>query len=395
MLYQDSEELKILIASLKRFIETELIPREDADKIAGEDEVTEESRIAVRRRSRELGFWAIDMPRELGGGGLSAYETIRLREEVAKYGKVLPFFIFGGPDSPSKILSSCTEDQKEKYLIPNIRAERTGCFAMTEPGAGSDIHSIQTRAVADGDQYVLNGTKHFISNAPFADFAIVVAATGELGKGRKEVTLFIVDRENPGYSIGRTHQPIGGGNFQGELIFEDCVVPKNQILGDVGGGLALGSAWLKGGQMIISSGCVGITDYLLCESAKYAKSRVTFGLPLSEREAIQSMIAEMSGELFRARMMLYDAAHRMDSGEDLQMAVAMTKLYCTEMAGRAADRALQIHGGMGCMKDLPIERIYRFVRPLRIVEGSSEMQRMIIASLVLGSGRPFFTLEKK
>lgn len=393
MLYQDSEELKNLINNLKRFIESELIPLEERSGIGDNDEVSREIRDSVRRKSRELGFWAIDLPEEYGGGGLSVFEAIRLREEVAKYGRIVPFFIFGGPDSPSKILLEGTEQQKQEYLIPNIKAEKTGCFAMTEPGAGSDIHSIQTHARSDGDHYILNGTKHFISNAPFADFAIVVTKTKNLGRGRKEITLFLVDKETPGFSVGRTHRTLGGGDFQGELIFENCVVPKHQMLGDVGGGLPLAAAWLRGGQMIISAGCVGIADYLLRESARHAKNRITFGRPLSEREAIQCMIAEMTSELYRARMMLYDAAHRMDSGADFQMAVAMTKLYCTEMTGRAADKAVQIHGGMGCVKDLPIERIYRFVRALRIVEGSSEMQRMTIASLILGSGKSLFDLR--
>ena len=175
MLYHDSEELTLLIANLKKVVETELIPLEQECGTGDDDEITDEIRKCVRRRSRELGFWAIDLPEEYGGGGLGAFETLRLREEVAKYGRVLPFFLLGGPDSPSKILLECTEEQRERYLIPNIKAERTGCFAMTEPGAGSDIHSIQTRAKADGDNYILNGTKHFISNAPHADFAIVVA----------------------------------------------------------------------------------------------------------------------------------------------------------------------------------------------------------------------------
>jgi alkylation response protein AidB-like acyl-CoA dehydrogenase len=189
VIYNDSEELGLLIAALKRFVETEVIPYEERMTVVSGGEISGEHRRHVRRRSRELGFWAIDMPEEYGGGGLGAFETMRLREEAAKYGRFFPFFIFGGPDSPSKILLECTKEQKEKYLIPNIRGEKTGCFAMTEPGAGSDIHSIQTKAKADGDAYILNGTKHFISNAPYADFAIVVAATDELGRGRKEITL--------------------------------------------------------------------------------------------------------------------------------------------------------------------------------------------------------------
>jgi alkylation response protein AidB-like acyl-CoA dehydrogenase len=394
MLYQDSQELKILIANLKRFIETELIPLEDKGHIVADDVIPQETQQAIRRRSMELGFWAINMPEKYGGGGLGMFETLRLREEVAKYGRIVPFFVFGGPDSPPKILLQGTEAQKQKYLVPNIRAERTGCFAMTEPNAGSDIHAIETTARPDGDNYVLNGMKHFISNAPYADFAIVVAKTGELGRGRKEITLFIVEKGAPGFSVGRINRTIGGGNFQGELIFEDCIVPKEQVLGGVGGGYALAAQWLIGGQMIISAGCVGVADYLLRASANHARNRVTFGQPLSEREVIQGMIAEMATELFCARNMLYDTAHRLDSGTDYLMAVAMTKLYCTEMAGRAADKAVQIHGGMGCVRDLPIERIYRFVRALRIVEGSSEMQRMTIASLVLGSGNPLFALGK-
>lgn len=263
---------------------------------------------------------------------------------------------------------------------------------MTEPGAGSDIHSIQTRAEAQGDNYVLNGAKHFISNAPNSDFAIVVAKTADLSRRRKEITLFLVDKGTPGFSTGRTHRPLGGGDFQGELIFEDCVVSKEQILGKVGEGLAMSARWLQGGQIIISSGCIGIADFLLRESAKYAKTRVTFGQPLSEREAIQSMIAEMATELTCARMMLYDTAQRIDDDADFQMAIAMTKLYSTEMVGKVADKAVQIHGGMGCMRDLPIERIYRYVRILRIVEGSSEMQRMTIAGNILGSGHSLFNL---
>jgi acyl-CoA dehydrogenase len=377
------EEITMLRQSLRKFIEKEIIPMEEKAGYDRDDGPPQELLQKVRKRSYELGFWAIDLPEEHGGGGLNTLGTVILREDVSKYFSSLTQSIFGGPEGPSKILLSGTEEQIKKYLYPVIRAEQTCCFALTEPNAGSDAAAIETSAVKDGDDWILNGMKHFITNGPNADYAIVFAANDKEKGGRGGITSFIVEKDTPGLSIGRIQHTMGGGENQCELVFEDCRVPSENVLGEVGMGFVNAMTFLGGGRLNIAAGAVGTTERLLKVSAEYAKQRVQFGKPIATKQAIQFMLADIDTELFAARNMVYNTAWRIDQGEMAIKEMAMCKLFATEMVGRAADIAMQIHGGMGYMKDLPIEAVYRGVRALRIVEGTSEIQRFIISRALL------------
>ena len=377
------EEIEMLRQSLRKFIEKEVIPMEEKADFDPDDGPPQELLKKVRKRAYELGFWAIDLPEEHGGGGLNTLGTCILREEVSKYFSSLTQGIFGGPEGPSKILLAGTDEQIRKYLVPVIQADQTCCFALTEPNAGSDAAAIETSAVKDGDEWVINGMKHFITNGPNADYAIVFAANDKEKRGRGGITCFLVDKGAPGFSLGRIQHTMGGGEAQCELIFEDCRVPNENVLGEVGMGFIAAMTFLGGGRLTIAAGAVGMTERLLKASTEYAKQRVQFGKPIATKQAIQWMLADIATELFAARSMVYNTAWRIDQGEMAVKEMAMCKLYATELVGRAADVAMQIHGGMGYMKDMPIERVYRGVRALRIVEGTSEIQRFIIARALL------------
>lgn len=373
------EEIQMLRQSLRKFIEKEVVPMEEKARFDPDDGVPQDLLREVRRRSYELGFWAIDLPEQYGGGGLNMLGTVILREEVSKYFSSLTQAIFGGPEGPSKILLAGTPEQIAKYLVPVIKAEQTCCFALTEPNAGSDAASIETSAVQDGDYWVINGLKHFITNGPYADYAIVFAVTDRERRGRGGITCFLVEKGTPGFSIGMIQKTMGGGDNQCELVFEDCRVPKENVLGEVGMGFVTAMTFLGGGRLNIAAGAVGMTEKLLNASVDYSKQRVQFGKPIATKQAVQWMLADIATELFAARSMVYNTAWRIDQGEMAVKEMAMCKLYATELVNRAADVAVQIHGGMGYMKELPIERVYRGVRALRIVEGTSEIQRFIIA----------------
>ncbi len=377
------EEIEMLRQSLRKFIEKELIPMEEAARFDPDEGVPQDLLKKVRKRSHELGFWAIDLPEEHGGGGMNMLGSVILREESSKYFCSLTQGIFGGPEGPSKILLAGTPAQIEKYLIPVINAEQTCCFALTEPNAGSDAASIETSAVKDGDSWVINGLKHFITNGPYADYAIVFAVTDRQKRARGGITCFLVDKGTPGLSIGMLQKTMGGGDNQCELVFEDCRVPKENVLGEEGMGFITAMTFLGGGRLNIAAGAVGMTEKLLKASVEYAKQRVQFGKPIGTKQAIQWMLADIATELFAARSMVYNTAWRIDQGEMAVKEMAMCKLYATELVNRAADVAVQVHGGMGYMKELPIERVYRGVRALRIVEGTSEIQRYIIARSIM------------
>jgi len=377
------EEIEMLRQSLRKFIEKEIIPMEEKADFDPDEGVPQELLKKVRQRSYELGFWAIDLPEEHGGGGLNTLGTVILREEVAKYFSSLTQAVFGGPEGPSKILLAGTNEQIQKYLVPVIKAEQTCCFALTEPNAGSDAASIETSAVRDGDEWVINGLKHYITNGPYADYSIVFAVNDKEKRARGGITCFLVDKGTPGLSIGMIQKTMGGGDSQCELVFEDCRVPHENVLGEVGMGFITAMTFLGGGRLQIAAGAVGMTERLLKASTEYAKQRVQFGKPIATKQAIQWMLADIATELYAARNMVYNTAWRLDQGEAVIKEMAMCKLYATELVNRAADVAVQIHGGMGYMKELPIERVYRGVRALRIVEGTSEIQRFIIARSLL------------
>jgi acyl-CoA dehydrogenase len=375
-------EMKDMVNSLKKFIKNEIRPLQEANH-AEDGSVSEEIRKSVRLRSRELGFSGADFPEECGGVGLSNLAMVLLREELGRSGVELADAVFGESGALSSILLECNEEQKEKYLLPAVRAEKLSCFALTEPNAGSDAGRIETKAERDGDDFILNGRKHFISNAVYADFAIVFAATD---KDRRGITCFLVDRGTPGFIQGPVQRWIGGGDRIGELLFEDCRVSTKNVLGIVDHGFIYALKRVGEGRVRLAAQFLGTADLLLKMCIDYSKQRVQFGKPICKNQAIQWMLADMSVDIQACRMMLYHAAWKRDQGMDIVREASMVKLFSSETLGRAADKAVQIYGGMGLMEECPIEGIYRRVRAARIGEGTSEIQRRMIARGLLDRG---------
>lgn len=374
-------EYEDLQRSLTDFIERELRPLEaELDPIA--DDVPVGLRDRVRRRSAELGFYAADFPEEFGGSGLPQLGMVLLREAAFRSGYRLAGFTTYGPEGPTGILLSGTAEQKKRYLVPLVTAEKSMCFALTEPDAGSDAQSIRTTATRDGDSWVIDGTKHFITNGKDADFALVFAVTDRELKGSGGITAFIVDKGTPGFEVGRRQIGMVESQGQFELIFRDCRVPEEQILGgpeSAGMGFSAAMKFLAMGRLSIAAMCNGIAEYCLGLGIDHAKSRVAFGRPIGKNQFVQGHIVDSLVELKASRLIAYECAAKYDGGEAVVQESSIAKLYSTEMVNRVVDRMIQVHGGMGWMRDLPLERIYRFVRMLTLVEGTSEIQRHIIA----------------
>ncbi len=379
--YRFSEEAEILKTQLAKFIEQELKPV--AAKIDFDNELPTEILKPLRKRSAQLGFWAAHIPQELGGGGLDNVTMSFLRETSFASGCLLAFVATPGPEGPSLILSLCNGDQRKRLVDPLINGESTTCFCLTEPNAGSDAQAISTRAEKSGSSYIINGSKLFITNAKNADFAIVFAVTNSELRAHGGVSAFLVEKGTPGFQVGNVQVGMGGVKEQYEVFFENCKVPAENLLGEEGMAFITAMQFLGAGRLAIGAWCVGWAQYLLDISIEYAKTRNTFGKPLSTRQVIQFKIADMQTQLYAARNMLYHASWLADQGDPIVKESSMVKLFCSEMLGFVVDEALQIHGGAGWMKELPIERLYRIARVLRIVEGASEIQRMIISRSLL------------
>ena len=379
------DEYRELLASFRSFVEREVRPVEQRyqPKLQeGEfDEEMREAGLALRRRSAELGFYAAHMPEEVGGWGLSNLAYTLLVEEGAKTGLRFASFVLGppNPEAPTPILMDLPDHLRDKYVPPLVRAEMTMCFALTEPEAGSDAQAIATTAVLDGDAWVLNGRKHFITNGARADVAVVFAVTDREKRAAGGITAFLVERDSPGFAVGKNQRTLAGDTNQAELVFEDCRVPRENVIGEVGFGFQTAMKFLNAGRAYIGALCVGIADHLVRLCVEQAQNRQTFGKPIGKYQAVQWMVADSAVEVHAARLMTYHLAWLVDRGEHPIQESSMVKLNNTEMVGRVADRAVQVFGGMGLLTEGPVEHIYRWVRMLRIVEGTSEIQRLVIA----------------
>ncbi|MDQ3646064.1 MAG: acyl-CoA dehydrogenase family protein [Actinomycetota bacterium] len=375
-------EYAALQKNLVDFIDRELRPLEEAELDPETDDVPVELRDRVRKRSAELGFYAADFPEDLGGSGLPQLGMVLLREAGARAGSRLGAFALYGPEGPTGVLLSGTDEQKKKYLMPLITAERSMCFALTEPDAGSDAQNIRTTATQDGDDWVLNGTKHFITNGKHADFALVFAANDRAKKAQGGITAFIVERGTPGFSVGRAQRGMVEGEGQFELVFEGCRVSSEQVLGgpeNVGLGFYSAMQFLAMGRLSIGAMCNGIADYCLGLGLDYAKNRTAFDRPIGKNQYIQGHIVESLIEIKASKLMTYECAVKYDAGDPVIQESSIVKYYASEMVNRVVDRMIQVHGGMGWMRELPLERIYRLVRIFTLVEGTSEIQKYIIA----------------
>jgi alkylation response protein AidB-like acyl-CoA dehydrogenase len=377
-------EEKAIADSFRDFLKREVQPKEQELKplfleTDGADPTLREELLAMRRRSAELGFYGIDIPTELGGGGLSYVGQALLREVAGSAGSFLGLACLSGPEGPTNLLLGLKPGLREKLVPPFLRAEISACFCLTEPDAGSDNQSMRTRAEKDGDGWVINGTKHFITNGQHADFYQVFAVSDPELKAAGGVTAFVVEKGTPGLSVGKTQAVIYGGEGPCEVVFDNVRVPEENVIGEVGMGFYNAMGFLTGGRANIGAMCVGIGQYLLDTSVEYARSRVQFNKPIGKHQGVSFQLADMALEVEMARLLAYKMAWLADQGEPLIQAAAYSKLFATEMVGRAADTAIQVHGGVGLTRELGLERIYRFVRILRIVEGTSEIQRYLIS----------------
>ena len=381
-----STEQRLLVESLRAFVDQELYPHEAEVERTGE--LRPELIERIKAKAIEQGFYAANMPEELGGGGLDHVSTALLERELGKASFALQSIV----GRPSNILQACAGDQVERYLLPTVRGERLECLAMTEPGAGSDLRAMTTRAEPDGNGpdgngYVINGAKHFISEAERADFTILFAVTGveETARGpRKKITAFLVDMGTPGFEVRRGPTPVSHrGHHPCELIFTDCRIGADQVLGAVGQGFEVANTWLGATRIWVAANCVGRAQRALDLAVEWAATRKQFGQTIGRFQGTSFKLADMATEIAAAEFLTLHAAWKLGQGSMTDQDAAMAKLYASEMLGRVTDHAVQIYGGMGLMEELPLERLWRDARVERIWDGTSEIQRHIISRALL------------
>jgi acyl-CoA dehydrogenase len=373
---RDPQTLNMLIDSVARFVRTRLVPAEPI--VAETDEIPAE----LIHDMRELGLFGLAIPEEFGGLGLTMEEEVRVAFELAWTSPAFRSLIGtnNGIGSQGLIIDG-THEQKQKYLPRLASGELIASFALTEPDAGSDAASLRTSAVRDGAVYVVNGTKRYITNAPEAGIFTVMARTDPTIKGAAGISAFLVEAGTPGLTLGKRDIKMGQkGAHTCDVIMENCRVPvENLIGGKEGVGFKTAMKVLDKGRLHIAAVCVGAAERMLSDSLAYAMQRQQFGKPIADFQLVQAMLADSKAEIYAARSMVIDAARRRDEGEDISTEASCCKLFASEMCGRVADRAVQIHGGAGYIADYAVERFYRDVRLFRIYEGTTQIQQLLIA----------------
>jgi acyl-CoA dehydrogenase len=367
-------EQRAVVETTRAFVQRELVPHEDEVERSG---VLDPALLAkLRDTAIRAGLYAANMPEDVGGGGLDTLTWMLMERELGHTGYALQMLAVA---RPSRILLACAGDQRASYLLPTVAGERTECLAMTEPEAGSDLRGMRTRAVRDGADWVVNGTKHFISHADAADFVILFAATGE-----QELTAFLVDIDAPGLTVLPGYRSVshrGYGNAV--LVFDGCRVPGGAVLGEVGRGFDVANTWLGTTRLQVAASCLGRARRALDLAVRHAATRRQFGKTIGRNQGVAFKLADMATALESATWLTWRAAWLVDADKPADPAIAMAKLAATEMLASVADEALQIHGGMGLMDELVLERIWRDARVERIWDGTSEIQRHILSRSML------------
>ena len=374
-----TEQHELVRKLAREFAETELT-KEILDKVEEEEVFPEE----ILDKMAKAGFFGIKVPKQYGGQGGDARSYVIVMEEIARVSGVASIYV-SSPNSLSggPFLLSGNAEQKEKYLRPVVTGEKKVCFALTEPGAGSDAGGMQTTAVKDGDYYVLNGRKTFITMAPLADWAVVYAKT-DMSMGTKGISAFIVDMKQEGVSCGKPEKKMGVvGCATSDIILENVRVHKDNLLGQEGKGFINAMKTLDTGRMGVAAQSIGVAQGCLDEAIKYAKERKQFGRPIAKFQAIAFMLAEMATKLEAAQNLVYKTAWLIDNGQDASMAASMAKFYASEVCNEIAAKTVQIHGGYGFIKDYKIERMFRDCRVFTIYEGTSQVQQMVISGKLL------------
>lgn len=381
--FEIPEHLKSMVETVRRFRLEALEPI--WQQVDRENKIPE----SIVQKMREMGLFGMAHPKAYGGLDLGSFGEALVHEELSKSSACFRSRIAGTNGiGVQGIIIDGTEDQKSKYLPKFTSGEWTACFALTEPEAGSDAASIKTKAVLDGDHWVLNGHKHFITNALDADAATVIAVTDPEKGTRGGITSFIVERTYPGYQVGEAHEQMGmRGNPTAQLIFKDCIVPKENVIGGealIGQGFKTAMRILDRGRLLMAAHALGAAQRCLELSIAYSKQRVQFGKPICDFQMIKAMLADMATDIYAARQMLYHACWLRDTkGTSVIKEASMVKNFCCDMANRVVDKAVQIHGGNGWMKGYQVERFYRDLRVLPIFEGSREICNIVIARELL------------
>jgi acyl-CoA dehydrogenase len=376
-----TEEQELVVRTVRDFVERELYPLEAEVERTGE--LPRELGREIQRKVLDMGFYAPNIPTEFGGGGLDAVTFALLERELGRTSMALNTW-WG---RPSNILCAANPEQRGRYLSPCTRGEKMDALAMTEPDAGSDVRGMKCHARRDGGDWVVNGTKHFISHADIADFVIVFIATGEEQVGRqmrKRITCFLVDRGTPGFDIRPGYHSVSHRGYHNcILIFDECRLPDAQILGVEGEGFEVANTWLAATRITVAAMCVGRARRAFDIALNYAAQRRQFGQQIGKFQGVSFKLADMITEIDAADWLTLAAAWRLDQSLPANREISQAKLYASEMLARVTDQALQIHGGMGLMDDLPLERFWRDARVERIWDGTSEIQRHIISRELL------------
>ena len=375
----DAEDFRQVRDAVRRLVRESVVPREE--QIEDEDRIPEQ----LRAQAAEMGLFGYALPEEHGGLGVTMSEDVELAFE---FGYTTPAFrsLFGTNNgiAGQVIARFGSDEQKQRYLPGMAAGALIGSFALTEAEAGSDPAGLRTTARRDGDEWVLDGGKRYITNAPLADLFVVFARTDPAQQGGRGISSFVVETGTPGVTVGPKDKKMGqAGAWTAEVWFDDVYVPADALIGEEGRGYAKALTVLSRGRLHIAALCVGMAQRVLDESVAYAATAKQGGAPIGRFQLVQAMLADMHAELLAARSMVRDVAERYDSGEDTSVGPSSAKLFCTEMVGRAVDRAVQVHGGMGYLRTTPVERFYRDARLFRLYEGTSEVQRLIIGGALL------------
>ena len=382
MNFQLSEEQQMIVGTTRAFVENELYPHEAEVEATGHlrDDLAE----GIKIKALEAGLYAANIPAEYGGAGLDTVTWLLYEKELGRANYALHWRCVA---RPSNILCAGTPEQHKKYLEPCMRGEKSDCLAMTEPGAGSDLRGMKASAVKDGDDWIINGTKHFISHAKEADFTIVFVATGEEETPRgpkKLISAFFVDHDNPGLEILDGYQNVSHrGYTNATQVYSNCRVPQSAMLGQIHKGFDVANSWLGATRLQVAATCLGRAERAFNLAVQYAADRQQFGQAIGKFQGVSFKLADMATEMKAAELLVMEAGWKYDQGTCTDADMAMAKLKATEMLAMVADEAIQIFGGMGLMNELPLERIWRDARIERIWEGTSEIQRHIISRSLL------------
>ena len=377
-----SEEQQMIVATTREFVQQELYPHEQEIERTGV--LPEELLHTLKAKAINAGLYAANMPTEVGGAGLDGVSWVLYEKELGHTSYILHYGCVG---RPSNILLACEGEQRERYLLPTVRGERVECLAMSEPQAGSDLRSMKTSAVLRDGDFVINGTKHFISHVDHADFVILFAASGEeqTARGtRRLMTAFLIDLGTPGFEVLPGYRNVSHRGYTNSILhFNDCRVPKGAVLGEVHRGFEVANTWLGATRLQVAATCLGRAERALELAKQWAVDRSQFGQQIGKFQGVAFKLADMAIELRAAELLTLEAAWKLERKIATDMDMAIAKLKATEMLAMVADEALQIHGGMGLMTELPLERIWRDARIERIWDGTSEVQRHIISRALL------------